>query len=145
VTIVPEDATDVLGRRIGAGLLDLLALALLLIIVGVLFGEGHASGGSASVQLHGVSIAGWALLALAYYYIPETLSGQTPGKHLMKIRVTRRDGRKPSQAAIAARTVLRIVDFLPAFYLLGLVVVVCSSRRRQRLGDVAEGTTVRRS
>jgi uncharacterized RDD family membrane protein YckC len=133
VMSVPEDATDVLGRRIGAGLLDLLALIVLLIIVGVLFGQGHASGGSASVHLRGASVAVWALLALAYYFITEALSGQTPGKHLMKVRVMRTDGRKPSPAAIVVRTVLRIVDVLPAFYLLGLVMVVCSGGRLQRI------------
>jgi len=130
---VPEDATDVLGRRIGAGLLDLLALIVLLPIVGVLFGQGHASGGSASVHLRGASVAVWALLALAYYFITEALSGQTPGKHLMKVRVMRTDGRKPSPAAIVVRTVLRSVDVLPAFYLLGLVMVVCSGGRLQRI------------
>jgi len=70
---VPEDATDVLGRRIAAGLLDLLALVVLLIIVGVSFGQGHAGAGSVSVQRRGASVAVWALLALAYYYIPEAL------------------------------------------------------------------------
>jgi uncharacterized RDD family membrane protein YckC len=79
----------------------------------------------------------WALLALAYYYIPEALSGQTPGKRLLSLRVTGTDGRKPSPAAIVARTVLRIVDFLPAFYLFGLVVILCSGQRRQRIGDLA--------
>jgi uncharacterized RDD family membrane protein YckC len=142
---VPEGATDVLGRRIGAALLDVLALVVLLIGVGVLIGQGHASGGSASVQLHGASVAVWALLALAYYYIPEAQSGQTPGKDLMRVRVTRIDGHKPAPVAIAVRTVLRIVDVLPAFYLLGLVVVLCSGRRRQRIGALAAGTTVWRA
>jgi uncharacterized RDD family membrane protein YckC len=141
---VPEGATDVLGRRIGAALLDVLALVVLLIGVGVLIGQGHASGGSASVQLHGASVAVWALLALAYYYIPEAQSGQTPGKDLMRVRVTRIDGHKPAPVAIAVRTVLRIVDVLPAFYLLGLVVVLCSGRRRQRLGDLAAGALNKR-
>ena len=48
-------------------------------------------------------------------------------------------------AAVALRTVLRIIDFLPAFYLLGLLVIGCSGRRRQRLGDLASHTTVRRA
>jgi uncharacterized RDD family membrane protein YckC len=142
---VSPDATDVLGRRIAAGLLDLFVLFVLLIVVGLVFGQGHSSASSVSVQLHGASLIVWALLALAYYYIPEALSGQTPGKRLMGLRVTRRDGRKPSPAAVALRTVLRIIDFLPAFYLLGLLVIGCSGRRRQRLGDLASHTTVRRA
>jgi uncharacterized RDD family membrane protein YckC len=139
-----EDAGDVLGRRIGAGLLDLVAVLAILIVVGLLFGQGHSSGGSVSVELHGTSFGVWALLTLAYYAIPEALSGQTLGKRLMKLRVTRRDGSRPSPAAILVRTLLRIIDFLPAFYLLGLLAIGCSGRRRQRLGDLAARTTVRR-
>jgi uncharacterized RDD family membrane protein YckC len=142
---VREDATDVLGRRIGAGLLDVVAILVLLIAVGLLFGEGHSSGGSVSVELHGTSFAVWAILAFAYYDVPETVSGQTLGKRLMGLRVTRRDGRKASPGAILVRTLLRIVDFLPFLYLLGLLAIGASgARRRQRLGDLAARTVVRR-
>ena len=40
------------------------------------------------------------------------------------------------------RNLLRLVDELPASYLLGFVVML-ASKRHQRLGDVAAGTVVR--
>ena len=39
------------------------------------------------------------------------------------------------------RNLLRTVDFLPLFYLVGLVTMLCN-RRFQRLGDLAAGTLV---
>jgi uncharacterized RDD family membrane protein YckC len=42
---------------------------------------------------------------------------------------------------VAVRTILRIVDSLPAFYLLGFIVVV-ASKEKQRIGDMAAGTVV---
>ena len=39
------------------------------------------------------------------------------------------------------RNLLRIIDGLPVFYLLGLIVMV-SSKRKQRIGDMAAGTVV---
>jgi uncharacterized RDD family membrane protein YckC len=42
------------------------------------------------------------------------------------------------------RNVLRIVDFLPVLYLVGLVTVAVS-QRNQRLGDLAAGTLVVRA
>ena len=61
-----EDSTDVLGRRIGAGLIDLIVLVVLLIIVGVIFGKSETSGSSASVNLEGVSALVWLLASYLY-------------------------------------------------------------------------------
>jgi uncharacterized RDD family membrane protein YckC len=137
-----EDATDVLGRRIGAALLDLVVLFVLLIVVGVIFGEDETSGGSVSVTLEGASALVWIVVALLYYGVSEATSGQTLGKRLLAIRVVRLDGHgRPGAGAIAARTVLRIVDgFL--FYLVGLIAILATGARRQRVGDLAAGTTV---
>ena len=61
------DDTDVLGRRIGAGLIDVIVLVVLLVIVGVIFGEDETSGSSASVTLEGVSALVWVLVSFLYY------------------------------------------------------------------------------
>jgi uncharacterized RDD family membrane protein YckC len=39
------------------------------------------------------------------------------------------------------RTILRIVDAFPAFYLVGFVVMI-TSQKKQRIGDMAAGTVV---
>ncbi len=37
---------------------------------------------------------------------------------------------------------MRLVDFLPVLYLVGLVVLLSTGTRQQRLGDLLAGTTV---
>ena len=140
-----DDSTDVLGRRIGAGLLDLIVLVVLLIVVGVIFGEDETSGSSMSVTLEGVSALVWLVVSWLYYGITEAMNGQTLGKRLLGIRVVKVDGGgKPSAGAIAIRTILRIVDGI-AFYLVGLIVILATGQKRQRVGDLAAGTTVARA
>ncbi len=69
------------------------------------------------------------------------LWGQTLGKRLLGLRVLMRDGRPATASAVSARTVLRLIDDGP----LGLLVMVCSGRRRQRIGDMLGGTIVARA
>jgi len=68
-------------------------------------------------------------------------SGQTIGKRLFALRVMDEDGLRLSLAQALVRNLLRMVDMLPAFYLVGGVVCVLT-RRFQRLGDLAAGTIV---
>ena len=80
-------------------------------------------------------------LTLTYFFICEALWGQTLGKRVLGLRVLMRDGRPATASAVSARTVLRLIDDGP----LGLVVMLLSGRRRQRLGDLLGGTIVARS
>jgi uncharacterized RDD family membrane protein YckC len=67
--------------------------------------------------------------------------GQTPGKKLLKISVINDDLSPVTLGASMVRNLLRTVDFLPLFYLVGLVTML-SNQRFQRLGDLAAGTLV---
>ena len=139
---MPVDRTEVLGRRIGAALLDIVLLTLVAIVVGLLLGDTETGKGRASVQLGTAGTLVWLVLSLLYYGAMEAATGQTVGKRLLGVRVVRLDGARPTPGNVAARTVLRIIDALPLAYLLGLVVVLVTGDRRQRLGDLAGGTTV---
>ena len=110
-----DSPAEAVGRRIGAGLVDLLVIFVLMFVVGLLFGQGYASNGHAGVALHGPSVVVWAIVCLGYYFVLELLIGQTLGKRLLGIHVVSRNGGKPSAAAIGIRTLLRIIDFLPFF------------------------------
>jgi uncharacterized RDD family membrane protein YckC len=82
------------------------------------------------------------LLQWAYFVVFEmAMKGQTPGKRIMKIRVVRDGGYPLSFLSSAIRNLLRVVDFLPAFYGLG-VFLIFVSRRKKRLGDTLAGTIV---
>jgi len=59
----------------------------------------------------------------------------------VNIRVTSDDGTSLALGESLVRNVLRLVDWLPGFYLVGIAGVVVSERNR-RLGDRVAGTTV---
>ena len=78
----------------------------------------------------------------AYYAGLELLwDGQTVGKRALKLRVLRDNGTPVDAASVLARTVVRLVDFLPLGYLVGLISMIVDGRAR-RLGDIVGGTIV---
>ena len=99
-------------------------------------------GGSASFATASAVAWPWlVLLWMAYYIIPESLFGGSLGKLLTGLRVVRVDGGPVGLGSIVIRNVLRYVDMLPGFYLIGGVVVLLTGSS-QRLGDLVAGTTV---
>ncbi len=88
----------------------------------------------------------WCVLffLLAWFYggVFETFwNGQTPGKRMMRIRVLSVEGQAINASQAVLRNILRAVDSLPGFYLLGLISASMNDRF-QRLGDLACGTMV---
>ena len=67
--------------------------------------------------------------------------GQTLGKKLFRLRVMDAEGLRLQFSQIAARNLLRAVDALPFFYLVGGL-ACWASPRFQRLGDLAANTVV---
>lgn len=79
---------------------------------------------------------------VAYGILLEWLwRGQTLGKRLLGIRVMDQQGLLLRFSQVAIRNLLRVIDALPAFYLVGGL-ALAASRRAQRLGDLAAGTIV---
>lgn len=135
---------EVVGRRIGAGVIDVLILAFVFTLVEALAGNPPAGGGGVSVKIEGTNALVLFGIVLLYYFISEATSGQTLGKRATGIQVVGQDGTPCGTRQALVRTLLRIVDSLPFLYLLGLV-VIWSTKRRQRLGDLAAGTLVVRA
>jgi uncharacterized RDD family membrane protein YckC len=82
------------------------------------------------------------VVLIGYYIIFETfMNGQTIGKRLINIRVRKEGGYAPSFWDILLRNIVRMADFLPSFYLLGLAVMF-TNKKAKRLGDYAAGTIV---
>jgi len=69
--------------------------------------------------------------------------GQTLGKRLLGLRVIDAHGLRLQFSQIALRNLLRFIDTLPVFYLLGGVACLVN-RYGQRLGDLAANTVVAR-
>ncbi len=70
--------------------------------------------------------------------------GQTPGKRLLRLRVMDANGLRLDLRQVVIRNLLRAVDILPYFYLVGGAACLLS-RRAQRLGDFAAETVVVRA
>jgi uncharacterized RDD family membrane protein YckC len=94
----------------------------------------------------GLAIAVYAILNFlvfwGYFMLFELKwNGQTIGKQMVKIRVVRVDGSPAGATEVAVRNLVRIIDFLPSIYLVGLITML-SNRQARRLGDLAGGTLV---
>ncbi len=76
-----------------------------------------------------------------YFVLFEGLAGLTLGKWVSGLRVVRVGGGKPGLVKGFLRNLLRIVDGLPAFNLLG-VVLIQTSAERARFGDRIARTRV---
>ncbi len=87
-----------------------------------------------------------ALPALAIYFLYHpvvelALRGSTPGKRLAGVRIVGRSGAAASVGALLVRNAFRLIDALPVFYGVGLVVAALS-RDSLRCGDMAAGTVL---
>lgn len=90
-----------------------------------------------------------ALLQLGFFVLPIAygvgcewgLRGQTIGKRVFQLRVIDAEGLKLRPSQIVLRNLLRAVDFLPLFYLVGGITTLLN-RKGQRLGDLAASTVV---
>jgi uncharacterized RDD family membrane protein YckC len=67
--------------------------------------------------------------------------GQTVGKRLFGLRVIDGQGLRLQLPQIALRNLMRLIDSLPIFYLIGGIAALLS-RNGQRLGDLAANTVV---
>jgi uncharacterized RDD family membrane protein YckC len=83
----------------------------------------------------------FALPVLFYTLTLESIfEGQTLGKRIMKIKVVKIDGYQSSFPDYLIRWSLRALDMI-MFGVVGLITIV-SSKKSQRLGDMAAGTSV---
>jgi len=85
-----------------------------------------------------------AVLPFAYFLVQEARTGATVGKRALGIRVVTDEGAPIGWRESAIRNLVRLIDFLPALYLLGGTVAIASSRSK-RLGDLAAGTVAIRA
>jgi len=93
---------------------------------------------AAVLLLYFVVMTGYGVL-LEWFW-----NGRTLGKRVVGLRVSDAEGLRLTFSQVLIRNLLRAVDSLPVFYLLGGMVCVFNPRM-QRLGDLAAGTIVVRT
>lgn len=142
-----DTATDCgIGIRGVAMTIDSVVWFLLFIatttLVGLVAGQAETSASGVDTELGGTlavaALVLWLGSAIGYHTLLEWRVGKTIGKYLVGIKVRGADGSPPSLQAALIRNVARLVDWLPAFYLVGIGALVLSSeptRLGDRLGD----------
>ncbi|MFZ5816321.1 MAG: RDD family protein [Bacillota bacterium] len=138
-----------LGSRFIAALVDALiqyAVVFLLVLVGLptlaltFAMEGDPS--MAGIAVIAILFIGLGLLFFLYKLLLEAFwNGQTIGKRVAGIRVVQANGLPVTFLQVVIRNLLRIIDYLPTYYLVGAVTILATSKK-QRLGDLAAGTVV---
>ncbi|MGQ9675329.1 MAG: RDD family protein [Chloroflexota bacterium] len=133
------------GSRFAAALIDnliLFAVEVGLLIVASIFAALVPPLAATSASIWVIALVTLLLFAtlIGYPLLFELIwNGQTPGKRLIGIRMVRDDGGPITGTAAVIRNVVRIIDFLPAYYIIGIIVMLID-RKSRRLGDLAAGT-----
>ena len=128
--------------RFLAWTIDLAVILTITTVAGRLVGILRAISADTAIALNMVLFfTAWAGYGIAAEW---RWRGQTLGKRVLRLRVVDERGLRLRPAQIVIRNLLRFVDQLPAFYLVGGASMLLS-RHAQRLGDLAGNTVVVRT
>jgi uncharacterized RDD family membrane protein YckC len=130
-----------IGSRFLAQIIDSLIITVVLTAITILAAALGGIFNSGDLALLVFVILGFILLA-GYFLVSEAVwNGQTLGKRSVRLRVVGDHGEPLSLGQSTIRNLVRIVDFLPVFYGIGMLTVFINGRGK-RLGDFAAGTLV---
>src|SRR5271170_7435494 len=97
---------------------------------------------TASIWAVAILLLLFFLLYFGYFALFEILwNGQTPGKRKAGIRVIKDSGRPLTAAESIGRNLMRIVDWLPSLYAIGMASALLN-KENKRLGDLVAGSIV---
>ena len=112
---------------------------------GMAYFAGRVANAAAIISADWASFLGVVLyfvISVGYAIVLEwRWHGQTVGKRLFGLRVIDVHGLRLQPSQIVLRNLLRLIDVLPLFYLVGGTAALLS-RKGQRLGDLAANTVV---
>ena len=145
-----QTALDFAVAGVGSRFLALAVDTLIQMLVGFVVGLGGsmATGLLASAYPR-FAVWGFAILVLlnlllyfgCFAFFEIIWNGQTPGKRKAGIRVIKDSGRPLSPAESIARNLMRIVDWLPFLYAVGIASAMLT-KENKRLGDLVAGSLV---
>lgn len=114
-------------------------------LAGVLLRQEVPAAAGGKVASNPIMIAlmvGAGLTYFLYHPVLElTMRGRTPGKRIAGARIVTVEGEMPGTGALLLRNLFRLIDSLPALYLVGLVCCLVT-RQRVRIGDMTAGTVL---
>jgi uncharacterized RDD family membrane protein YckC len=135
-----------IGSRFLALAFDVLIQTVIGVVVGI---AGAFALGGMFVVAPKAGMWGGAILILFYFmlyfgyyaFFEIFWNGQTPGKRQVGIRVIKDSGRPLTPAESIGRNLMRIVDWMPFFYAIG-VTSAFLTKGNKRLGDLVVGSIV---
>jgi uncharacterized RDD family membrane protein YckC len=98
-----------------------------------------APGGNEPAWIGAVVAPPFAIYFLYHPLVEIVMRGRTPGKRWAGVRIVARDGGVPGIGPLLVRNVFRLIDSMPLFYGVGLMLTVLT-REHVRVGDMAAGT-----
>jgi uncharacterized RDD family membrane protein YckC len=114
-------------------------------LVGVLLRQEVPAAAGGKVTSNPIMIALMVGAGLTYFLYHPALEllmrGRTPGKRIAGARIVTVEGQMPGAGALLMRNLFRLIDSLPALYLVGLVCCLVT-RQRVRIGDMTAGTVL---
>jgi uncharacterized RDD family membrane protein YckC len=129
---------------VGAALIDFAPVAVIFLLVAATIGTWETGDGGTRIEVRNGAALVFILLVVGYHFLFEATFGATIGKLLVGLRVVEVTGRPATTSQMFGRNLMRIVDFLPVFYLVGFVAAV-ANERNARLGDLVAKTAVVRT
>jgi uncharacterized RDD family membrane protein YckC len=125
------------GERILAFIIDFLILVFYVLLASILIAASDLNSDSDFLLIMTIGLP-----LFLYHLLWEMFwNGRSPGKAVMKLRVVKLDGSKPSFSNYLLRWLLRIIDLTLTSGAVALVTILFNGRG-QRLGDIAATTTV---
>ena len=144
------DATELqpaTGQRLIAGLIDCILLFGVFTVMAFALSGTEQSEISRTVRvgLRNEEYLVYLGIVYLYYVVFELLTSASLGKLVMGLKVVKVSGQPYDLGAILVRNVIRFIDSIPlGLYLVGLISIAVTEKK-QRLGDLAVGTTVVKS
>jgi uncharacterized RDD family membrane protein YckC len=152
-----QKPTAVVGRRVAAFIIDGLIVTAILAgtwlaltknvdALNCVGGGIKINGNCRAFTSSGDRTVWYVIVAVVYigiFVVLQGLTGRTPGKAMLGIRVVNAEGRPPGLFRAFLRTIFWIVDEFPYFipFLTGFVTAL-STERNQRVGDMVASTFV---
>lgn len=135
-----------LGSRAAAFLIDNLILAVFHILIYLAFLAAVTDFLFFFDRINGYLLAALIIIQFVliwgYYILFEYFAaGRTPGKKLLGLRVLHDNGQSITFLSAFMRNILRLIDMLPGFYFVGLLMIFLHPKHK-RIGDLAAGTIV---
>ena len=97
--------------------------------------------GGVGYHVEGLPALSWLLVWFSIMPLMEGLTGQSIGKIIFKIKISKADGTKVSIGNATVRHLFDFVDYLPFFGIVGII-VASKNGLSQRVGDLVAKTIV---